>query len=381
MATGEFQGDDLTLVVSTCQRGGTSPGQSYTTTNARRIMGWTGVRVTRGIERCPNDFDVEFTEPYPGAADLVIQPGDEVEVYLGADLVISGFVDRYMPGYSARQHTIRVTGRGRCQDLVDCSAYWSGGQFLNTPLLQIAQQLCAAYNIRVVLAYGANQGPPIPQINVLVGEPIYDVLERLCRYCQLLCYEQADGSLLLSAVGTQSAACGFVEGVNVESASATYAMDGRFSDYDAVLMSLNTLIDVGDGGNLLKRVTDSGVPRFRYHAIIAEQMAGATIDETHGAKARAFWEMNRRIGRAFQVRLTTDTWRDSAGALWTPNTLVPLDLPTLKLRQQTWLIADVTYRRDQHRGTTAELLIMPPQAFMPQPIMLFPINKDFQKVM
>ncbi|MEX3635948.1 phage baseplate assembly protein [Paraburkholderia sp. BR14320] len=407
--TGFRNPDDLTLVVSTTRRGsagggmsaqgvgvsvantgpafwrdntgarqsanlarGSAGSQSYTTTNSRSIAGWTSVRVSRGIERCPGDFEVEFTEPMPGRNSLVASPGDECQVYLGTDLVLSGFVDRYMPSYTATQHTVRITGRGKCQDLVDCSAKWSGGTMKDFPILAIAQQLCAVYDIPVRLAEGSSPGDIIPAISIMVGEPIYGVLERLCRHEQLLLYEQADGSLLLSKVGTELAACGFTEGVNVLAASAVYAMDGRFSDYDAVLMSIDSLKDQGDGGNLLSRESDPGVQRFRYRAIVSESPHG-TIDI---AQRRLHWEMVRRIGRSFQVRVTTDSWRDSAGKLWTPNTLVPLDLPGLNLSPQTWTIADVTYRRDLRKGTTAELLLMPPQAFNPEPLLLYPQAPD-----
>lgn len=365
-------GDDTSIVVSTCTRGSGTGQNSFSISNSQRITGWTSVRVTRGIERCPSDFEVEFTEPYPAVSNVMVQPGDFCEVYLGTDLVISGFVDRYMPSYNATSHTVRISGRGRCQDLVDCSAKWTGGQFMTTPLLQIAQRLCEVYDINVVLADGANQGPPIPFLNVFVGESIYDVLERLCRLYQLLLYEQADGSLVLAQVGGQQAASGFKEGVNVLAASGTFSMDARFSDYEMVLQALDTMRDFGSGGNHLASAFDHGVQRFRYHALVSEATAGGTILGVD----RINWEKVRRIGRSLQVRVTTDTWRDSAGVLWTPNTLVSLDLPSLKMKPQSWLIADVTHRRDSAKGTEADLLIMPPQAFNPQPIMIYPIAPD-----
>lgn len=369
--------DDLTLRVSTCTRNtSAASGQpTYTTSNARSITGWTRVRVSRGIERCPSDFEVEFTEPYDAVGDVIAQPGDQCEVLLGNDVVLTGFVDRYLPSYNARQHTIRITGRSKCQDLVDCSAKWPGGQLLNMPLLQIAQNLCAVYGIPVNLASGSNQGDPIPQLNIMVGEPIYDVLERLCRFRALLLYDQPDGSLLLSGIGTQQAASGFKEGINVLSAGAMYGMDGRFSDYDAVRQSLDTCEDVGDGGNLIASETDTGVPRFRYRAIVAESVFGGQ----DVAAQRAKWELARRFGRSFQVRVTTDSWRDSSGALYAPNTLISVDLPGLKLKPQTWLISDVTYKRDDG-GTTCDLTIMPPAAFEQQPIILNPIAPDVNRV-
>ncbi|WP_341829804.1 phage baseplate assembly protein [Caballeronia zhejiangensis] len=379
--------DDITLRVSTCTRNTSAAlGEpTFTTSNGREISGWTQVRVSRGIERCPSDFEISFTEPYPGVSQVIVQPGDLVQVLLGKDVVLTGFVDRYLPSYTAREHTIRITGRSKCQDLVDCSAKWTGGQLLNLTVDQIAKRLCAVYGIEVNVATGTVIGDPIPQLNIMIGEPIYGVLERICRYRALLLYDQPDGSLLLAnggagtdgstGIGTRKAASGFKEGINVASAGAMYGMDGRFSDYDAVYQGLDTLQDIGDGGNLIAHVSDSGVPRLRYRAIVSENVAGGSTV----AEQRANWELAARMGRSMQVRLSTDSWRDSAGTLYEPNTLVDIDLPGLKLTPKTWLIADVTYMRNE-QGTRADLVIMPPQAFYPEPVTLFPIAPDYTTV-
>lgn len=367
------QTDDITLRISTCTRD-PSPSygeQTYYASNGRDLTGWTSVRVSRGIERCPSDFEVSFTEPYPDVSKVIVQPGDQVQVILGPDVVLTGFVDRYIPGYNAREHTIRITGRSKCQDLVDCSAYWPNGQMLNLPVLQIAKNLAAPYGIDVNLAAGANQGDPVEQTIVMAGDPPYDIIERVCRYRALLVYDQPDGSLLLSGIGTTKAASGFTEGINVASAAAMYAMDGRFSDYEALYQGLDTFLDIGDGGNLIAHVTDAGVPRYRRRVIISEHTAGGQKISLQ----RANWECGRRMGRSFQVSLTTDSWRDSAGTLYAPNTLVDIVLPGLKLSPQTWLISDVTYLRDE-RGTRCDLVIMPPQAFWQEPIVLYPISPD-----
>lgn len=342
------------------------------------------MKVTRGIERCPSGFSVSYTEPMPGRTDVLTQPGDECKVYLGSDLVLTGFVDRLIPSFSGREHTVHIEGRSKCQDLVDCSLKWPGGEFRNMNVLEIAQALCSWYGITASAAQGTNVGDRLEQYNAMLGESVYDLLERLCRFRALLIYDQPDGSLLLASggpptsegapngIGTRTATGGLKEGVNVQSASMMYGMDGRFSDYDAVHQALDTFTDQGDGGNLISRVVDSGVPRFRYRVIISEQTFGGQGT----AVQRANWEMARRIGRSYQIRLTTDSWRDAAGMLWEPNTLVTVDLPSLKMREpKTWLISEVTYKRDEN-GTTADLVIMPPEAFYQQPIMLFPITPD-----
>jgi len=335
------------------------------------IQGWQQIRVTRGVERVPSDFEIVMTERFPGELHAVsVAPGAECEVLLGDDVVITGYVDRFAPGISASGHQVRVSGRGKCCDLVDCSAEWPGGQINGTSALDIASKLAAPYGISVALAPGVDPGPAIPQFNLILGETAWELIERVCRYAALLAYELPDGSLLLNQVGTEAQASGFTQGQNVQSASIQYGMDMRYSRYVAFLQSVENLSDQSPGGvdgNQLALVDDATVTRHRQMDIIAEAGAGGQLV----AKARAHWERARRWGRSFVCRLTADSWRDADGNLWQPNMLAPLELPILKTAGAQWIIGEVTYSLDQ-QGTTAELTLMPPAAFEPQPTLLQP---------
>ncbi|WP_429497015.1 phage baseplate assembly protein [Robbsia andropogonis] len=377
--------DEITLTVATCTLNAAAKlgDETFTKSNIRKISGWINLRATRGIERCPSDFEVSYTEPYPAVADVQVQEGDWVQVQLGNDLILTGFVDRCQTSITSASHSLRITGRSKCQDLVDCG---TSGQVLNMPVDKIAEVLCNPFGIKVNVATGTNIGGPINQFLVVAGETPYAALELVCRYRALLLYDQPDGSLMIAAggsanttgplaIGTRVAASGFTEGINVQEMSLTRAMDGRYSRYDAVYQGLDTFQDTGDGGNLVATVTDPTVPRYRYRVIISEQVTGGAVV----AEQRANWEMAYRMGRSYQVRLTTDSWRDSAGVLYEPNTLVDIDLPGLKLEKKRWLIAEVTYLRSA-RGTFAQLVIVPPQAFYQEPIVLNPVSPDVSQV-
>lgn len=363
--------DDLTLKVSTCTRN----GNGYKLSNPRVLSGWQEVRFTRGIERCPSDFQVTMTERYPGATDIDVQQGDYCEVYLGADHVMTGWIDRYMPSIGDRVHSVLVAGRSKCEDLVDCAAVYNGLQMSNTPALAIAQQLCKPFGIQASLAAGSSQGKPVEQVVILAGETAYDVIERVCRYRALLVYDTPTGDLMLSGIGLESAASGFQEGVNVQRATAMYSADQRFSDYYAIYQGIDMFSDAGNGGNQIAHVIDKGVQRYRPRVVISENMIGGAVV----AEQRANWEAARRTGRSFAVRLTTDSWRDAVGELYRPNTTVELALPSLKAgtvaAPKSFLISEVVYRRGRE-GTTCELVLMPPQAFYQQPFMWVQLAPD-----
>ncbi len=88
------------------------------------------------------------------------------------------------------------------------------------------------------------------------------------------------------------------------------------------------------------------------------------------------WEATRRRGRGKQVSLTTDSWRDSAGKLWTHNVLAALDLPTIHVAGVKWIIASWNMLRDGKRGSTCRLTLMSADAFAVQPSALNAV--DFQ---
>jgi prophage tail gpP-like protein len=337
----------------------------------QQVSGWNRIRVTRGVERLPSDFDIAMTDLYPGDFDrITVTPGDVCRVLLNGDLVITGYVDRVIPSFDAQRHEIRITGRGACQDLVDCSAEWDGGQISGSNALQIAQKLAAPYGLTVTS--DGNDGQSIPQFNLMLGETPFEIIERVARYAGLLAYDLPDGNLYLARRGSEEHSSGFTQGQNVESAIYEWGADLRFSEIDGYLQTMQTMSDTG--ANLVPAATakDSTVLRNRKLFVVSEQVqAGRDI-----AQERVNWENSIRAGRSQTVRVMTDSWRDGSGTLWTPNVEVPVTIPFLKVPENTFfLIAEVTYLLDE-RGTHADLVLLPPDAFAPEPLILQPLSPD-----
>jgi len=350
----------------------------------QRLTGWESVSVTRGIEIMPSSFEIALTEKYPGqAADIVVKPGDPCVVLIGNDPVVTGYIDRYLPAIAPRQHTVRIHGRSKCEDLVDCSAgvypvgtpgagavpYQVRGMVVTTSsLLAMAQDLASPFGITVSSLTGddvpvsAAGGGPV-QFSIVLTETPYEIIERVARYAAVLAYDGTDGNLILANVNAGTHASGFKQGVNVQPASVAFTMDERYSIYLPSIMSTDYLHDLGTGGLFLAPAYDTAVPRFRPLIVVSDQSQYGQLI----AEKRAVWEQKRRWGRSQAVRLTCDSWRDSAGTLWSPNFLAPVDLPVLKVVAQTWIVAQVTFHRSAQTGTTADVVLMPQEAFMPEP--------------
>jgi len=339
--------------------------------NGKILSGWDSVRVTRSIEKLPSDFELSLMDYFPGSDDKqLVKEGNPCVVKIGADTVITGYIDRWAPMISSQRHAVRAIGRSKCQDLVDCSATWPNNVVSQVTPLQLAQRLASPYGITV--SSDVDVGTVVPQFTLNWGESSQEVIERVTRWAALLYYDLPDGSLFLTRVGTTQAASGVKQGQNIQAAAYGATMDERFSIYTGVSMSVSPLNE--ESGNeayssvALATASDPEAAQMRYRnrTIIVE----STMTANQQAQQCIDWEMNRRYGRSKTLQITVDSWRDSAGTLWTPNTLIPISLPVFGLEDELWLLGEVTYIKDD-QGTVAEMVLMPPAAFSVEPYQFY----------
>ena len=345
-----------------------------------QLSGWQRVEVMRSMDSIPASFQIEVTEKYPNTADVDVRPGQPCTVKIGSDLVLTGFVDRYTSQVSAATHTVRVSGRSKSQDLVDCSAFIGDKdnpsfQVKGGTALSIAQAIAKPYDVTIQSMAG--DGADVLQFNINMGETCWEIIDRLIRVSGFVAYDMPDGSLMLARAGTDKMASGFALGQNIEQADISYSMDQRFSDYQGEFLAVVTY---GVGGPLTDSSAgpvqhDEGVPRFRKRFVVSEQMS----DGVSLAAQRALWERNRRYGRSQQFNVTCDSWRDSAGALWAPNKVAPISAKVLKLVDDSWVIGGVTYIRNE-TGQHASLILMPKEAFAVEPTVLNPLPPLVQDI-
>lgn len=359
------------------------------------FSGWSAIEVTRSLEMFPSHFRIAMTEHNPSNAttqpSLFFEPGVMCTISLGRDRVLSGWIDDYTIAVEPDSHTITLSGRSLCADAHDCTAFISNSNQINyTNLPALATALLAPFNIPVV-SLSPDPGPPIPQLSVNFGESAFAIIERVARWVSIawLIFDNSEGAMVLSPVGTTEMASGIAEGIpsqtgrssggNVQRATVSYSKADRFSDYYVVWTSADLYADTAAATNSATAffhgtAKDDGVGRHRPLGIVSEQVTD--IFGVDQSEKRALWERNRRYGRSQVVNVTVDSWRDVAGHLWEINKLVNLDLPTLKVVNVKWLIVGVTFRRDEGGGTTCDLTLMDPLAMSVQPTALSSFAPD-----
>lgn len=363
-------GDDILVTGLSIPR---DPDDVFISVNDQELGGWEEVEITLRLEGFPNSFSIAASDIGPVDGKLIPIEGNDCTILIGTDVVVTGYVDRSNENGTAASHGVVIQGRGKTQDLVDCSAEWPSGQIFKGTALYVAQQLTLPYkSLAVEMGPGASPGPEATGWSLNYGETGAEIIQKFARNAGLLAYEDASGKLILANVGDRKAASGITYGVNVEAWSCENSMDGRYSDL--VCQSFDTPYAIeevkGPGNSFYFATQDKAVPRHRLLYVVAEPVA-ANIQEFN--KTKALWEMARRSGRSHVVRATVDNWRDSSGKLWAPNTVIPVDLPGNRAGSEL-ILSEVTFRRTNATGTTADLLLMPREAFVPEPFVVAPVN-------
>ncbi|MBW4089892.1 MAG: hypothetical protein HIU82_02115 [Proteobacteria bacterium] len=327
----------------------------------RRYDGWTSVRVTRGIDRCVADFDIAVTERWANQ-DLLwrILPFAPVTLWLGADLLLTGYVDAYNPAFGPDQHAVRITGRSKTADLVDCKPAIAGGQFAGYSYAAICRAVAALFGIDVVVqAPGASA--VVADATMERAETGFAFLERLGRMAGVLLTDDAQGRLVLTTAGSTQAAGRLVQGQNIQHASATLSGRRRFSIYTVMgqhgLTPGATTVQTQQQAS----ATDSLVPRFRPHVAMGEtQMTQAQMQQ------RVNWMCAYAAGQATKATITVPGWRQPDGTLWQPNQIVAVTSDWLGIDQDL-LAAQVEYGLSDNEGSTTTLTVGPIEGYTPDP--------------
>lgn len=332
--------------------------------NGREWGGWTTVKIAAGIERLARDFNVQITRQWPGESGSVplaprIKKGDAVEVSIGDDLVITGWVEATPVRYDARGITFGISGRSKTADLIDCTA--APTQFAGRTLAQIASQLAKPFNLTVVDA-GAPTGS-LQGVQADHGETVHEVLNKLLGQQQALTYDDPQGRLVVGTIGSAHATTALVFGENVLSCDTEQSIRDRFSDYQVSGQRAGGDDDFGEATISAIRSTakDSGVKRYRPHYI---QQTGNATGTT--CQARCEFEARQRAARTAETTYTVQGWRQGDGQLWQPNQRVIVFDPLLDFNNREMVIAEVTYSQDEG-GTVTELRVGPEDAYLPEP--------------
>lgn len=332
-----------------------------------RYGGWKSVSVRTGLEQIAGIYDLSITERWPHQPyDWAIPPGEMCAIEYGEDTLISGYVDSVAVSYDASSHEIKVSGRDRTGDLVDCSA--PSVAFSGLTFLQVAEKLCAPFGIKVIDQ--TTGGKPIRSQNPLPkqaaqnGETVFRALEKLARIEGVLLNSDGNGGLVITRAGLAGDCEIELEfGKNILRAQFEQNHSALFSEitvkgqaaaagagqYGVVEAQPKGVVKRSAGE---QRAGNSQIQRYRPLIIVAETQA-----DGRRCQNRAEWEAGSREARARKVGVTVQGWREyEGGPLWRINRRVKVRCPWMRI-DEWWVISAINYKLDGG-GTTAELSLV-----------------------
>lgn len=332
----------------------------------RRFAGWKSVRIEAGIEQVSRAFAMEVTETFPGSVSLdTFHAGDLVQVYIGADLVCTGYITSTPVSYDGKSVKVQIQGKSKTVDLVDCcptsaavapqsSESWQGVKgksgtavsapkqpatsWKNQPTSVIMAALAAPYGVTVRDDVGI--GEKLANHTVNPGETVMASINRLITKDNLVVTDDAEGNLVIADPGGAGfCSDALVLGKNVLSASAAFDASKLFSDYIVLGQHKGTDEDFGATAAQDRGVAKNpAVGRFRLKVVKdSGQSANLTCRE------RAAFERNYDQARFEAVTYTVQGWRQSTGALWPLNGRVVVTDSVLGANNREYLISKLTF--------------------------------------
>lgn len=325
--------------------------------NGQRYDGWTSIEVTTSLDAMCGALEAETTDRFPGHPEQwPIQTGNAYKILIDGELRQTGWIDVTEPDEDETKHTIKIEGRGRTCDLVDCSALNKPGHWTNASLVQIITDLCKPFGISVTAV--GDMGDKFAKFALQQGEAVKDAIDRLVQQRGVLPFETPTGDLQLVNPSADRAAGQLIVGPGGNcKGSAKHDAKERFSTY---VVKGSRKGSNHEHGKTVAQVTgeasDPQVTRYRPLMIMAEDQATGT-----SAATRAKFAATVRAGKAQTGKLRKAGVRDDTGALWKPNCLVAVNAPNLGLMGDL-LIKEVKLKKSG-AGSSAEIDVIRPEAY------------------
>ena len=324
--------------------------------------GWKAVSIGAGLERQARNFTLGITWRWPGSGDVPvrIRQGEAVEVRIGQELLLTGYVDSTPIRYDAESVTLSISGRSRTADLVDCAAVNQPGQWRGQNVQQIIAAIAGEYGIAVVNEAALTLG--VEDHSIEPGETAFESIDRLLTLSRLFSTDDGQGRLVIAKPGSAGRAVDtLVLGKNLLSGDTNLDFSGVFSEYISKGQRSGTDVSFGaQASEVEARIADTRIARRRVKII---QQSGQLTAKL--ARERVEWERANAVAKALTVNYVIQGWRQSNGALWRHNMLVRVVDPLIGL-DRDMLISEISYELSE-QGTTAKISVAPPEAFLPEP--------------
>ena len=324
----------------------------------QEFRGWEEIEIQQGLDALAGHFRISLTDRWAGQPDKwQIDAGSPCEIWLGADKLMTAYIDDGDYQIDAERRTIEITGREKTLDLVDCSAVNKPGTWKGRKLEQIAADLTKPFGIKATAV--AATGEAFPNFTLQQGETVFEAIQRMTKQRGVLPVTTVDGDLEFRTPGDQRGGYGLTLGENLLSFGFKNDVAERFSEY--LIKGYSDKATRGTKGHPASSSKDPGVPRYRPLVIVHDDKSTTAI-----LKKRALWEASVRAAKCVSIKAKVQGWRADDGTPYRHDRLVRVKAESQGVDADL-LIVGVAFMLGA-RGTTAELSLAPPEAYSLEPL-------------
>ena len=370
------------------------------------FTGWKSAQIVSGVNQLASQFSLSLTRKLPGGLSYDrIRPGDEVQVKVGDDLMVTGYVDKAPVSYDGNSITLSVAGRSKCGVLVDscclisrgektaaattAGGEWSGvttrhdgGANKLAPVKPASQRLDVDVEKAVreivephgVVLVSTGLGLKAKAVTISKQQKCFDAISKLVREHSLVATDDEGGNLVLMSMDSPDEGDGALVaaldgvGTNVLSASAAF-------DYSTVFSAYEVYGQAKPPKNSKTPTQATNLGGKSTTKALGGQTKVLRIFESGNAdrrkmQLRADYERVTREGKAKTVTYKVAGWRTSAGSLWKKGTTVKIKDELLGIDAgdaETWIIGKVAFDMSSSEGRTTTLEVAPLDAYAVQP--------------
>lgn len=327
--------------------------------DGQEYSGWTELSMRRSIEALCGSFEFSSMNRWAiNGERWELFPGSECRIRIGDEELAHAYIDGVSVDISGDNHILKVSGRDKTADLVDCSAPSSPSSYRNMDLLTLAKELCRPFGISVS---ASSAGPKFSVFRVQSGETVFEALNKAAKRRAMLLTTGRVGNLVITNTGSTRAHDSLVIGDNVLRATGIYDYANRYGAY----MIKSADRTVGKGWNaqtisIFAEATDDDI--FRHRPLI---IRGDGVQTTKDAQNQVRWEAWMRAAKAVRASAVVRGMRQSNGSLWEVNTLVWVDFPQMLIAGDM-LISSIEYQQNSG-GTLTTMELTRPDAYAAEP--------------
>lgn len=323
---------------------------------------WTSATVSQSMDAAAATFSFDAAGPKDSAPTRNMQPWlipaqSRIEIFAGADLILTGIVDSHAVNIDATNHSQSIAGRSLAGQLVDSSIVDPASKYLwkNRDPLSIIKEIVEPFGIQVSADAALDRQRTFKAAST--GRA-FDAIRTLAFRSGAVVVSEPDGSIKLTT--TSQRRTGFaITNVLTGSMTANFSerpsktiVHGQRQGYDAPGLA---------AAQITGQATDPGVTLYRPRII--EALGNTDLDD---ASEIAKWHQARALGDGFTLSVTVPGLRDPNGDLWRVNTLCFVNLPSLGVSSEL-LIASTEYQVGPD-GAITSLAFKHPASYSTKPV-------------